>query len=123
MRQGGVTFSGKSGESYLFQVWPLDSNFRTVPAVYFITRRAYDNKTFRRASHDSIYIGQTDDLSGALTNSASLERFRKFGANCACIHQSPDEERRNFVVRDLLDAHSTHCNYPERAANLFSYLK
>lgn len=52
----------------------------------------------------------------------SLERFRKFGANCVCVHQSPDATRRSFVAQDLLDAHSTHCNYPERAANIFSYL-
>lgn len=122
MRQGSVTFSGKSGEPYHFQAWPLDAKFKPVPAVYFVTKRAYDNKTFRRASHDSIYIGQTDDLSSVLVAAGPLERFRKFGANCVCVHQSPDVTRRSFIVQDLLDAHSTHCNYPERAANIFSYL-
>ncbi len=123
MRQGSVTFSGNSGESYHFQVWSLDAKFRPVPAVYFITKRAYDNKTFRRACHDSIYIGQSDDLAGALVASSTLERFRRFGANCVCVYQHADDVRRSFVVQDLLDVYPTHCNYPERAANIFSYLK
>jgi hypothetical protein len=119
MRQGSVTFVGKSGERYHFQAWSLEARFKPIAAVYFVTKRAYDNGTYRRACHDGIYIGQTGDLSGALADEGQLERFRKYGANCVCVHVLADEERRIAVERDLLDAHQTHCNHQARAARLF----
>lgn len=85
MRQGSIFFSGKSGEKYHFHVWPLDTRFKPVAAVYLVTKRAYDNTSYRRASHDAIYIGQTGDLSGALEAGGQVERYRKFGANCICV--------------------------------------
>ena len=120
MRQGNVIFAGKSGERYHFQVWSLEARFKSVAAVYFVTKRAYDNSTYRRACHDGIYIGQTENLSGALADEAQLERFRKFGANCVCVHLLADEGRRIAVEQDLLAAHSTHCNHQARAARIFS---
>lgn len=119
MRQGSVTFVGKSGERYHFQAWSLEAKFRSIAAVYFVTKRAYDNGTYRRACHDGIFIGQTGDLSGALADGGQLERFRKYGANCICVHLIADETRRIAVERDLLDAHHTHCNHQARAARLF----
>jgi len=119
MRQGNVTFVGKSGERYHFQAWSLEARFKSVAAVYFVTRRAYDNSTYRRACHDGIFIGQTVDLSGSLTDEVQLERFRKYGANCVCVHLLADEAQRIAVEQDLLDAHRTHCNHQARAARVF----
>ena len=119
MRQGNVTFVGKSGERYHFQAWSLDAKFKSIAAVYFVTKRAYDNSTYRRACHDGIFIGQTGDLSGALTDAGQLERFRKYGANCVCVYVLADDARRIAVERDLLDVHHTHCNHQARAARLF----
>ena len=120
MRHGSVTFGGKSGEKYHFQVWPLETRFKSVAAVYFVTRRAYDNKTYRRACHDGIYIGQTENLAAALAAQPQLEHFRKYGANCVCVYLLPDEEWRIAVEQDLLAAHSTHCNQQARAARILS---
>lgn len=119
MRQGSITFVGKSGERYHFQAWNLEAKFKPIAAVYFVTRRAYDNSTYRRACHDGIYIGQTTDLSGALADEGQIERFRKYGANCVCVQVIADEARRIAVERDLLDAHRTHCNHQARAVRLF----
>lgn len=120
MRQGSIIFVGKSGERYPFQAWALETRFKLVAAVYFITKRAYDNSTYRRACHDGIFIGQTEDLSASLTDEARLERFRKFGANCVCVHLVADEGRRIAAEQDLRAAYSTHCNHQDRAARLFS---
>jgi hypothetical protein len=120
VKYGNITFGGKTGETYHFQVWPLETRFKSVAAVYFVTKRAYDNSTYRRACHDGIYIGQTENLSGALVAAAQLERFRKFGANCVCIHLLADEGRRIAVEQDLLAVHSTRCNHEARAARIFS---
>lgn len=120
MRHGSVSFGGKSGEKYPFQVWPLETRFKSVAAVYFVTRRAFEDNTYRRACHDGIYIGQTDNLADILTAHPQLERFRKYGANCLCVHLVADEARRIAIEQDLLAAHSTHCNQQARAERLFS---
>ena len=120
MNHGQVIFVGRSGERYHFQVWPLEARFKSLAAVFFITKRAYDSGTYRRASHDGIYIGHTEDLSAALASAAQLERFKKFGANCVCLHLVATEERRIAVQEDLLAAHSTHCNHEAAVSRVFS---
>jgi len=120
VRQGSVTFGGKSGEKYHFQVWPLDTRFKSISAVYFVTKRTYENSTYRRACHDGIYIGQTENLADSIAAHPQLEHFRKYGANCICVYLLADEERRIAVEQDLLAAHSTHCNQLTRAARIFS---
>jgi len=120
VRHGSVTFGGKSGEKYHFQVWPLDTRFKSVSAVYFVTKCTYENNTYRRACHDGIYIGQTENLSDSIAAHPQLERFRKYGANCICVYLLAVEERRIAVEQDLLAAHNTHCNQLTRAARIFS---
>jgi hypothetical protein len=120
VRHGSVVFGGKSGEKYRFQVWPLETRFKSVGAVYFVTRRAYENNTYRRACHDGIYLGQTDNLADSLAAHPQLEHFRNHGANCICVYLLADEERRIAVEQDLLATHSTHCNQQVRTARIFS---
>ena len=107
---GGVTFNGKSGEKYYFKAWPLQTRFNPLGAVYFVTKRAFNDKTYRRASHESIYIGQTTDLTSPLAPSLQLACFEKHGANCVCIYLEASEERRLAIAADLLAAHRTTCN-------------
>jgi hypothetical protein len=107
---GGITFSGKSGEKYYFKAWPLQTRFNPLGAVYFVTKRAFNDKTYRRASHESIYIGQTTDLTAPLAPPAQLACFDKHGANCVCVYVEAAEERRLAIAQDLLAAHRTTCN-------------
>jgi hypothetical protein len=107
---GGITFTGKSGEKYFFHAWPLETQFKSVAAVYYVTKRSFSNKTYRIASHEGIYIGQTESLTGPFATQTQLDRFRKHGANCVCVHLIANEERRQMVARDMLAAHSTSCN-------------
>ncbi|MGZ5259295.1 MAG: hypothetical protein ACXWC0_16880, partial [Burkholderiales bacterium] len=58
-----VTFTGKSGERYCFQAWPMDTKFKAIAGVYVITKRSFEDRTFQtRASHTSLGIGQTNNL-------------------------------------------------------------
>ena len=109
-RQGNISFAGTSGRQYAFQVWPMDTRFKPVAAVYFVTQRAYRNRTYHTASHDAIYIGHTDSLADTFGTTAALERYVKFEANCVCVHPLVDPLQRAAIVRDLLGVHSTHCN-------------
>jgi hypothetical protein len=110
---GGITFVGKSGEKYYFHAWPLETKFKSVGAVYFVTKRGFTNKTYRIAGHEAIYIGQTENLTDPFAAHLQLGCFRKHGANCVCVYLVEDPERRLAIVQDLLAAHSTSCN--ERA--------
>jgi hypothetical protein len=93
-----------------------------VAAVYFVTKRAYRNRTYHTASHDAIYIGQTDSLADAFGKTAPLERFMKFEANCVCVHPLADPILRSAIVEDLLGMHSTHCNDDSRGQRNFGVI-
>jgi hypothetical protein len=108
---GGVTFTGKSGEKYYFHAWPLGTRFKSVGAVYFVTKRVFNNTTYgRRASHEGVYIGQTGNLNDPFSTQSQLGCFKKHGADCVCVYMVPDEQRRLVVARDLIAGHSTTCN-------------
>ena len=110
MQYGGITFSGKSGEKYYFRTWSLETRFKSIAAVYFVTKRVLENGTYRRASHEEIYIGQTENLADPFGTQSRLDCFSKHGANCVCVCLVTDEERRVAIEQDLLAQHSTSCN-------------
>lgn len=119
MKYPHITLSGKSGEKYLFQAWSLETRFKPLAAVYLVTKRARSTGTYNRASHDSIYIGQTANLADPFSTHARFECFAKHGANCVCIHPLESEERRIAVENDLLEAHTTYCNHRQRVERAF----
>lgn len=106
-----IFFTGKSGQKYDFHAWPLETRFKPMGAVFFVTRRSHENKTYLRSgSHESIFIGKTGDLSAPLGSQTLLDRFTKHGANCVCVHLVANEERRLAAEQDLIAGNSTHCN-------------
>jgi hypothetical protein len=119
MKYGDITFSGKSGAKYRFQAWSLETRFKALAAVYFVTKRAQDGGTYNRASHDSIYIGQTANLADPFATGSQFDCFRKHGANCICIHLIEDESRRIAAEEDLIALHGTYCNQSQRLNRLF----
>lgn len=110
MKYGNIVFSGKSGEDYRFEAWPLGTRFRSVPGVYFVTRREVEDTNYHRACHENIYIGQTASLAEPLGTPPLIERFSKHGANCICVCAIDSEERRKAIEKDLLAAYPTLCN-------------
>lgn len=108
---GNITFHGKSGEKYYFQAWPLETRFKSVGAVYFVTKRVFNDKTYRRrASHEAVFIGQTGNLADPFGTQLQLGCFGKHGANCVCVHLDASEERRLTIEQDLIDSQSPSCN-------------
>lgn len=106
-----IFFTGKSGQKYDFHAWPLETRFKSLGAVFFVTKRSLENKTYLRSgSHESVFIGQTDNLSAPLASQTLLDRFAKHGANCICVHLVANEERRLAAAQDLIAGNSTHCN-------------
>lgn len=119
MQYPDITFTGKSGEKYRFQVWSLETRFKPMAAVYFVTKRAKENSNYRRASHDSIYIGRTANLADPFGTESQFDCFRKHGANCVCICLIDREEQRILVEEDLAALHGTHCNQLNRISRIF----
>ena len=104
MRIGTLVFSGRSGEDYRFEVWPIETRFKPAAAVYIVTRREVTTGTFSRAGHERIYLGQTRDISAPLGTQIQLASFSAKGANCVCIYAVDSEERRAAIKKDLEDA-------------------
>lgn len=101
MRIGSLMFNGRSGESYRFEVWPMETRFRPAAAVYFVTKREVPAGTFNRACHEHLYLGRTSDLSAPLGTAAQLAWFSEHGANCLCIYSAESEPARLAIQEDL----------------------
>lgn len=105
---GTLPLKGKSGETYSFNVWPMDQQFNAVGAVYAITKRHADSKGGH--SHTVIYVGETSDLSTRFENHHKADCFNQHESNCICTHQDDDEESRLAKENDLLKQHNPPCN-------------
>ena len=109
-KYGDIMFSGKSGEKYCFHAWPLETRFKSLGGVYFVTKRVFKNKNYDRASHEGIYIGQTNNLADPFGTQSQLDRFKKHGANCICVYPLENEEQRLAVEQDMIAGNNTFCN-------------
>jgi hypothetical protein len=101
-KYGNLILSGKSGEKYCFQSWSFDTRFRSVGAVFFVSKRLFNDKNFHRASHHAIYIGQTACMSEPMGTVSQIDAFEKHGANCVCVFPASDEAQRMSIVEDLI---------------------
>ena len=118
MRIGSVEFNGKSGEKYRFEVWPMETRFKPVAAVYFVTKREVTVGVFNRAGHEHLYLGHTSDLSGPLGTEAQLAWFSTKGANCLCIYSAGSEAQRAAIQRDLESVYPTSFAEKDERATL-----
>jgi hypothetical protein len=104
MSSSNVVFRGKSGERYRFQTWPIGTAFKPVAAVYVVTKRTYEDRTFTtKASHQPLAIGETPDLSATFVGKADMKALAAKGANCICVLAIAEPERRSHVERDLIE--------------------
>lgn len=107
-RVSTVTFHGKSGAEYLFEVWHLDQTFNEVGAVYAVTRRYLNAEG--NYSYYIIYVGETGDLSTRFENHHKADCFTEHKANCICTHRENDEDKRLAVEDDLIRHPNPPCN-------------
>ena len=102
-----ATFQGASGK-YSFEVYPADTNFNPVGAVYVFSKRVVAANG--RGTHDLLYIGQTDSLANRIPNHEKWEPVSSYGANCVCVHRDDDEQSRFKKETDLLIGNNAPCN-------------
>ena len=102
-----ATFNGRLGP-YGFEVYPLDTRFISVGAVYVFTKRTVDASG--KGSHELLYIGETDSLAERIPNHEKWPRVLRLGANCICVHRDDNGGSRLNKETDLRTANATACN-------------
>ena len=100
-------FSGSSG-TYSFEVYPIDTTFNPIGAVYIFTRRSVNSDG--KGVHEFVYIGQTDSLGNRIPRHEKWPDIRRNQANCICVHVDRDESSRLRKETDLRGCYATPCN-------------
>lgn len=105
---GELTLAGASGNTYTFEVFPYDTTFNALPAVYYISRRNENQDgTF---SHSRIYVGQTSNLAERFIAHHDEECFESHRANCKSVLISNSEKERLAIEADLVAGLNPPCN-------------
>lgn len=105
---GTITLTGKSGKKHTFNIYPYDTSFKELAAVYYISKRT--EKSGGGGNHKHIYIGQTENLAERFQNHHKEECFKRNKANCKSILQESSEKKRLEIEADLIDALTLPCN-------------
>lgn len=103
-----LSLTGESGNMYQFSVYPFDTKFNSVGAVYVITRRTV--KADGKGDHHVIYVGETENLGDRFDNHHKAGCFDRHNANCICVHRDNDGRSRLDKEADLIKANSPACN-------------
>ena len=106
--EGTQDWSGKSGKTYSFEKWTLDTRFNEVECVYIYTK--LENNSWR-----CIYIGQTSQLATRLYQHANGEedsdkRIQRSGATYLHVLKLKPESARLNVETDIRNNYKWSCN-------------
>ena len=102
-----ITFTGESGKKYSFAIHPMTTMFKEEAGVYFFTRRHTDE--MNKVSHKHIFVGETDNLAKQFDKSDN-QYYRRYEANCICIHLEQDRKIRLKIESDLVGNYNPPCN-------------
>jgi hypothetical protein len=99
---------GKSGKTYEFDIFKLDTSFNPIGGIYIFTRRykRLDSKYY----HELIYCGKTNDLSTRFDNHHKKDCIEKNKANCVCVKSVSSEQERTNIEQDILLGNNFKCN-------------
>lgn len=98
-----ITLFGASGRSYNFDVYPWNTSFKALGAVYTVLKKSGLNYTI-------LYIGQTGDLSSRFDSHHKQTCFDRNGKTHIGIHLDSSENSRLAKERDLLGNYTPVCN-------------
>lgn len=105
---GKMAFTGKSGKTYRFKVYPLSAHFRKISGVYIIGSRVSGTNGGRRLV--PLYVGHTEDFSQPFGRHHKAQQFTDRGADCICLQSDAVEESRVAKQQDLIAALHPECN-------------
>lgn len=100
---GIITLKGKSGNSYAFEKYILNTNFSAVGGLYLFSREA-DNTNYL------IYVGHTQDLSSRFTDHHKQDCINKNGGTHISVCAMSLETARLAAEKDILANYNFPCN-------------
>ena len=92
---------GKSRRLYEYDVFPVGTTFKAVPANYIFTRETSPGM------YDPIYIGETEDLSERFDNHHKMPCIRREEATHIHVHKNDDgvmarrQEKRDLLAKSI----------------------
>lgn len=101
-------FEGRTGR-YNFEVYPIDTVFNPVGAVYIFSKRRMDAVS-GKGLHEFVYVGETSSLADRIPSHEKFAAALYHGANCICVHRDENEVSRLAKETDLRAASLTPCN-------------
>ena len=100
-----ITWTGKSGKEYTYQVYSITATHKAVPANYIFTKRDANNL------HTTIYVGETGDLSDRFDSHHKWQCITNAGATHVCTHESSSTKSvRTAEESDILANYAFPCN-------------
>ncbi len=102
-KESTIKLKGNSGHSYDFDVYPWNTSFRAIGAVYAVLKRNGSNFSV-------LYIGQTSDLSERFDSHHKQDCFNRNRKTHIAIHVEPSESRQFDIETDLVRNYSPTCN-------------
>lgn len=104
----GVLFTGESGEDYFFEIYPKDSTFPNISAVYIFVKRISNSSG--KYSYKPLYIGESSELGERIKNHNKEKCVEKNGYTHICILPIQKEKHRLEIESDLIHKWDTPCN-------------
>lgn len=102
-----VTFTGVSGKKYDFKVYPKNTKFPNIGAIYILSKRTVVNG---QGSHELLYIGETEELGSRLSNHEKWPCVNRLGCNVVCVKTQNDRRFRLAIEADIRKKYDPPCN-------------
>jgi len=105
---GNLTLTGASSASYTFEIYPWNTPFNPVAAVYVVTKGFLAKDGGFR--HSILYVGETGSLSERFANHHKADTMQRHQANHITVLLERNPEIRLRIEADLIDAYNPPCN-------------
>lgn len=94
-------FYGASQSQYIFQVYPIGTEFKDIGGVYIFTRREINSRG--EITHNLLYIGKSNSLPRRLTRlHHKWDAVLRNHGNCVCVYSASNDSDRNRIENDLI---------------------
>lgn len=101
-----TSFTGASGKTYTFAVYPLGATLADFSGVFMFARKP---QAVLDMGYSPMFIGHAEELGSHLGTHDRRAAAVGQGADCLCVHPA-DEAERAAIANDLLQSHPTPCN-------------
>jgi hypothetical protein len=101
---GTIELVGQSGRRYTYYIYPIGTEFNSVPGNYVFARKESDG-------YHLIYVGETGDLSARFDNHHKMGCIRRHSATHILVHRSSEDDAvRRAEEDDIIARYSPPCN-------------